>query len=130
MKLLKNIIENINNPKLLIPVGISGSGKSTWIKSNINSNTIIVSPDEIRKKLTSDISNQTKNGEVWSIAFNEIANALNNKNVILDATNISSTDIKRLINYLKQHVNKPFNAYLKIFITNPEIPKERIKNDI
>ena len=38
-------------PKLILPVGISGSGKSTWIKANTDSNTVVVSPDDIRREL-------------------------------------------------------------------------------
>ena len=30
-----------NKPKLILPVGISGSGKSTWIKSQTDPNTVV-----------------------------------------------------------------------------------------
>lgn len=131
MKKINPEMEKPNKPRILIPVGISGSGKSTWIKSNTDSNTIVVCPDDIRKELTGDISNQSKNSEVWSIAFDRIVKALNNgKNVILDATNVNSHDRKRLMDYLKNNVNKPFDAFAKIFDVDPEIAKQRIKNDI
>ncbi len=121
----------IVKPKLILPVGISGSGKSTWIKANTNSNTVVVSPDDIRRELTGNISDQSKNGQVWSTAFDRIASALNSgKNVILDATNIKSSDRKRLMNHLKVNVDKPFDSFAKIFNVNPEIAKQRVKKDI
>lgn len=120
-----------DKPKLILPVGIAGSGKSTWIKSYTDPNTIVVSPDNIRKELTGSISNQSKNSEVWSTAFDKVANALNTgKNVILDATNIKSSDRKRLMNHLKVNVDKPFDAFAKIFNVDPEVAKQRIKKDI
>jgi predicted kinase len=120
-----------DKPKFIIPVGIAGGGKSTWIKSQTDSNTIVVSPDEIRKELTGSISNQSKNSEVWSTAFDKVVNALNaGKNVILDATNIKSSDRKRLMNHLKVNVDKPFDAFAKIFDVDPEVAKQRIKKDV
>lgn len=120
-----------NKPKLILPVGISGSGKSTWIKSQTDPNTIIVSPDEIRRELSGDISDQSRNGEVWSLAFDRVANALNSgKNVILDATNIKSGDRRRLMNHLKVNVDRPFEGLAKIFNVDPEVAKQRVKKDI
>jgi len=118
-------------PKLIIPVGISGSGKSMWIKSMQNSNTIIVSPDKIRKELTGNISDQTKNNEVFALAMKKTADVLNiGKDVIFDATNIKSKNRKSLMDYMKVHVDMPFEGFAKIFSVSPEIAKERIKKDI
>ncbi len=118
-------------PKLILPIGISGSGKSTWIKANANSNTVIVCPDDIRRELTGDVSDQTKNNEVWSAAYNKIATTLNTgKDVILDATNVKSGDRKRLLSYLSDNVDKPFEVVAKIFDVDPEVAKQRVKKDI
>lgn len=118
-------------PKLIIPVGISGSGKSTWIKSIENQGYEVVSPDEIRLELTGDMSDQSKNKEVFATAYQKTADILNsNKNVIFDATNIESFLRKDLLNFLKQNVNTEFDAIAKIFNANPDISKERIKRDI
>jgi len=120
-----------NKSKLILPVGISGSGKSTWIKANTDSNTVVVSPDEIRRELTGNISDQSKNGQVWALAFDRIAMALNaGKNVILDATNVKSSERKSLMNYMKVHVDKPFEGFAKVFSVDPEIAKQRVKKDI
>jgi len=120
-----------NKPKLILPVGISGSGKSTWIKSQIDSNTIVVSPDDIRRELTGNISDQTQNAKVWAMAFKRTADALNaGKNVILDATNIKSGERRNLMNYMKVHVDKPFEGLAKVFSVEPEVAKQRVKKDI
>jgi predicted kinase len=123
--------EDKKKAKLILPVGISGSGKSTWIKSMENSNTVVVSPDKIRKELTGSISDQTKNNEVFALAMKKTADALNiSKDVIFDATNIKSKNRKSLMDYMKIHVDIPFESFAKIFSVNPEIAKERIKKDI
>jgi predicted kinase len=120
-----------NKPKLILPIGISGSGKSTWIKSQINSNTVIISPDDIRRELTGSVSDQSKNALVFEIAHKRVADALNaGKNVIFDATNIKSRDRKSLMDYMKVHVDKPFDGFAKVFSVDPEVAKQRVKKDI
>lgn len=117
--------------KLLLPVGISGSGKSTWIKSQIDPNTVVVSFDDIRREVNNDVTDHTGHFNIINVGLQRIANALNSgKNVILDATNIKSKDRKSLMAYLKERVKKPFNAYAKIFDVDPEIAKQRVRNDI
>jgi predicted kinase len=123
--------ETENKPKLILPVGISGSGKSTWIKSQTNPNTVVVSPDDIRRELSGNVSDQTQNAKVWALAFKRTADALNaGKNVILDATNIKSSERKNLMNYMKVHVDKRFEGVAKIFDVDPAVAKQRVKKDI
>lgn len=118
--------------KLILTVGISGSGKSTYIKSLNKEEYTIVSPDNIRYFITGDISNQTRNKEVWEIANDTIIFTLNseNKNVILDATNLKSKERKKLLKLLKIKVVKEFQPCAKVFNCSPEVAKLRIKNDI
>ena len=118
--------------KLILTVGISGSGKSTYIKSLNKEDYIIVSPDNIRYFITGDISNQDKNKEVWEIVYDTIILALNNdkKNVILDATNLKSKERKKLLNLLKIRVVKEFQPCAKVFNCFPDVAKLRVKNDI
>src|SRR5690606_16036696 len=123
---LFEVMERLNpdfkqdKPKLILPVGISGSGKSTWIKSQTDPNTIVISPDDIRRELTGNISDQTKNAEVFQIAHKRVADALNaGKNVIFDATNIKSRDRKSLMDYMKVHVDKSIEGLAKVFSVDP-----------
>ena len=131
---LFEMMEKINGsdekPEFIIPVGISGSGKSRWIKTLDNSYTII-SPDEIRRELTGDVSDQTKNALVFDTAFKRTIDALNAaNNVVFDATNINSFHRKKMLDTLREKVSVDFKAYAKIFDADPEVTKERIRLDI
>jgi predicted kinase len=118
-------------PQFIIPVGISGSGKSRWIKSLENQGFEVISPDEIRRELTGSISDQSKNREVFPLAFERSVEALNaGKSVIFDATNVTSKTRKQMLDYLKEHVTRDFDAYAKVFEADPEISKQRIAKDI
>jgi predicted kinase len=120
-----------SKPKFIIPIGISGSGKSRWIKSLEGQNYVVISPDDIRRELTGSISDQSRNKDVFPLAFQRSVDALNqDKNVIFDATNVVSDLRIKMLNHLKQNVNKEFEAQAKIFDADPEISKERIKKDI
>ncbi len=70
----------------VILCGISGTGKSTFIKNNYSDYTVI-SMDDIRGRL-SNRRDQSKNAEVAIIAKELLKDALRNKkNVVWDATN-------------------------------------------
>lgn len=134
---LFEVMEKVNpdfksdKPKFVIPVGISGSGKSTWINSQTDSNTKVVSPDDIRREVLGTVNDQSRGSEIFKIAYQRVVDALNAGNsVIFDATNVSSSDRREMLKYLKNNVNVDFDAYAKIFDVNPDISKERIKKDI
>ncbi len=57
-------LSQLDLPSFIMTVGISGSGKSSWIKSVGDENTKIISPDKIRFDLTGDVSDQSRNAEV------------------------------------------------------------------
>lgn len=118
-------------PKFVIPVGISGSGKSTWIKSLEGKGFEVVSPDEIRRELTGSISDQSRNKDVFPIAFQRTIDYLNNgTSVIFDATNVGSYHRKQMLNYLRDNVSADFDAYAKVFDVDPEVSKQRVAADI
>lgn len=115
-------------PELVLPIGIPGSGKSTWIKSfNKNNKYIIVSPDEIRKELTGNISDQSENDKVFWMAIEATKRALENgDSVIFDATNVDTLQRRKLI----QEMPKNIKLKAKILKVDPEEAKRRIKVDI
>jgi len=134
---LFEVMEKLNpdfksgKPKFIIPVGISGSGKSRWIKSLEGQGYVVISPDEIRRELTGNISDQSRNKEVFPLAFQRTIEALDaGSNVIFDATNVSSFHRKQMLDTLKQSVKREFDALAKVFEVDPEISKERIRKDI
>lgn len=70
----------MNKPKLMLLVGLSGSGKSTIAQklAEENPNTVIVSSDAIREELTGKVEDQTENEEVFKIFHNRIRKNLEN----------------------------------------------------
>ena len=134
---LFEMMEKINTdfhsgkPKFIIPVGISGSGKSRWISSLENQGFEVISPDEIRRELTGSISDQSRNKDVFPLAFERSVEALNaGKSVIFDATNVTSKTRKQMLDHMKENVTRDFDAFAKVFEADPEISKQRIARDI
>lgn len=126
-------LDDKNNyiPTLILPIGISGSGKSTWINSLINKDDYaIISPDEIRKELTGSISDQSKNIDVFQIADKLMYDSLRQKKpTIIDATNLNTVFRRKLINeVLAKYPNT--KIYYKFMASNPIISKQRIAKDI
>lgn len=94
----------MNKPTLWVMVGLSGSGKSSVAKeiAENNSNTIIVSLDNIGEELTGDYGNQENNEKVFKVFHKRIREALeNNTNVIADATNITIRSRRAIIENIK-----------------------------
>lgn len=89
-------------------VGISGSGKSTWAKCWARAkNAIVVSSDAIRAELFGDESIQGNAALVFDTAHRHCIEALaNGKNVIFDATNVTSWSREALLKKLPAGTKK------------------------
>lgn len=98
-----NILTNeeiFNGGNLLMLVGPPGSGKSTLAKQirTEQMNFEIVCPDDIRKELTGNATNQDHNTEVFTKVYSRISTYLNEGyNVIYDATNCRSAYRHKII---------------------------------
>jgi predicted kinase len=93
---------------LIIPVGISGSGKSfvgELLEKDFNFS--VVCPDDIRKELTGNISDQSKNNEVFQLAHERIIKLLSEgkKNVYFSATNVGYIRLYDFIDYINSQVS-------------------------
>jgi len=123
----KYIIKENDLPELVLPIGISGSGKSTWIKEfNKDNKYRVVEPDGIRREVTGDVSDASQDKQVWKIAKQRTINSLRgDQSVILDATNIDPDHRAEFIEGLPECELKA-----KIFRLDPEEAKKRIKSDI
>lgn len=88
--------------KFIMLVGLPGSGKSTFAKElSIIENAVVLSSDQIREEMFSDVSNQ----ESPDLIFGEMNRRANNllskkKNVIYDATNLNRKRRKHLIRFV------------------------------
>lgn len=90
--------------KLFIMCGLSGSGKSHIAKELAEKyNATIVATDDIRKELCGEVSNQSKNEEVFNIFHKRIRKYLfEGKNVIADATNITMKSRRAIIENVRK----------------------------
>ena len=87
--------------KLIMLIGVSGVGKSTFAKQLKDAGEIdlIISSDALRAELFGDENEQNHNNELFNELHNRIRKALKEgKRVCYDATNLSS---KRRMNFLK-----------------------------
>lgn len=83
---------------LYITIGISGSGKSTWVRNHMKNNDILICPDNIRKELTGDISDNTRNAEVWGKAYYRLRTSMDKyDNVFFDSTCLNTRTLKDII---------------------------------
>ncbi len=91
-------------PKLFLMVGLSASGKSTIAKGLAEDyKAVTVSSDVIREEICGNVSDQSKNEEVFKIFHKRIRKYLYEKrNVIADATNITMKSRRAIINNVKK----------------------------
>ena len=93
----------MNKPKLIIMVGIPGSGKSTFAQHYTedanNISTVWISRDEVRYSLISGRDEYfAKEKDVFKIFVKKINSALaEGKDVIADATHINAQSRKKLL---------------------------------
>ena len=113
--------------KLILPIGISGSGKS-YIYNKDYKDCVQVSPDLIREELTGDISNQTKNKEVFKLAFERVDEYLNKgQDVFFDATNVNKEQRK---NFTDKYIGTDVEVIYVVLPADIDLSWNRIRKDI
>jgi predicted kinase len=109
-------------------IGISGSGKSTWAKSIMN--TTLICPDDIRKEITGDISNQSQNTKVFEIAYaRSITLMKENKTIIFDSTGMHKEGRIHLCKIAKNH-NYKISCVIFNDSKDIDLCRNRVKQDI
>ncbi len=77
--------ESLPGGALYLPVGVPGSGKSTWIGRHLGG-VHLVSMDEMRERLLGDRADQSRNAEVYRRSRGELSAALRRgETVVWDA---------------------------------------------
>lgn len=108
-----------------ILVGISGSGKSSYANTQLEvyahsydaPELEVISSDDLRKELYGDINDQTHNNEVFTELRKRMEQALlNNKDVIIDATNLTMKSRRPIIDKIKELKHR-YNTYYNIVAT-------------
>lgn len=95
----------MNRPRLILLVGVPGSGKTTYAKEYMGDNTVHLSSDTIRTELYGDESIQGNPYEVFSLMQTRAIEALKDgKDVLYDATNITRRDRSYIINICPKFV--------------------------
>ena len=113
--------------KLILPIGISGSGKS-YIYNKDYSDCVQVSPDLIREELTGSISNQSKNKEVFKLAFERVDEYLNKgKDVFFDATNVNKGQRK---SFTDKYKGTDVEVIYVVLTADIDLYWRRIRTDI
>ena len=113
--------------RLILPIGISGSGKS-YIYNKDYKDCVQVSPDLIREELTGDISNQSKNKEVFKLAFERVDEYLNNgQDVFFDATNVNKSQRK---SFTDKYIGTDVEVVYVILPADIDLSWKRIRSDI
>ena len=113
--------------KLVLPIGISGSGKS-YIYNKDYKDCVQVSPDLIREELTGDISNQSKNKEVFKLAFERVDEYLNKgMDVFFDATNVNKSQRK---SFTDKYIGTDVEVVYVILPSDIDLSWKRIRSDI
>jgi protein phosphatase len=99
----RNYDINIPALSLVILIGSSGSGKSTFARSHFLE-TEIVSSDRCRGILADDETNQEINSDAFELVYFIIAKRLAaGRLTVVDATNVNPEDRKKLINLARQY---------------------------
>lgn len=117
-------------PDVILPIGTSGSGKSTFIKSLPQENLVIIEPDAMRVEFTGDINDKSKDKEIYIEAANRAVQAIKQgKQVVFDTTNLTKEKRLPFIETIKKALPNA-NIQYKLMELNPELAKQRIKAQI
>lgn len=117
----------MKNPIFIMSIGIRGSGKSSTFNNALYSDYVKVSTDSIRIELTGDVSNQSRNADVFKIAHDRAISSLNAGNsTIYDATNVQYEGWKNLIKCIPSNCKK----IAVVFHTDPDVTFKRISKDL
>lgn len=125
--------------KVIITVGISGSGKSTWTTEYLQAHTsyLRINRDDIRKVLVADLAGYYKRKDLFIIenAVTKLEDCVANeiitsgRNVLIDNTNLNSKYIKRWLQWMLTGDHKtldPSTVKFKLFPVDLLVAKSRV----
>lgn len=117
---------------LQILIGISGAGKSTYIKKHNEPNYTILSLDAIRKEILGDVSDQSKNKEIYKIFLERFEDLIKNTDddIYIDNTNLDEKSIFNLLDICEKYQEEIY--LIPTFFTDSfdwKLCRDRVKND-
>jgi len=122
-------------PTLIIPIGFSGSGKTTYYKRHCNKNkTIYISKDKLRIKYCNDINDQSQNKRI-AIISNKLLVEANENNIYNDNITIyydnTNIDILPTVKkYLRKYPELKIKIILFMDTFKPRLRIMRIQKDL
>ena len=88
---------------VIVTIGISGAGKSTYYYKNYKDTHTLLEPDLIRKEF-GDINDMSRNYEVFKVVYKRLEKFLKEeKNVYYSATNLHIKSIKSIVGITKKY---------------------------
>lgn len=116
-----------SKPNVILPIGTSGSGKSTFIKSLPQENLVVIEPDAMRVEFTGNMNDKSKDKEIYIKAADRTIQAIKQgKQVVFDTTNLTKDKRLPFIEAIKKAIPTA-NIQYKLMELNPELAKQRIK---
>ena len=113
--------------EIIIPIGISGSGK-TRLYNMRYSDLTLVSPDLIRKELTGSISDQKKNKEVFEEVDRRVEDLVKKgESFLYDATNVNPEFRKK---FVEQFGGTDVKVIYAVLPADMQVSYMRIKEDL
>lgn len=121
------ILQDSQKPDVILPIGTSGSGKSTFIKSLPQENLVVIEPDAMRVEFTGNMNDKSKDKEIYIEAAKRAIKAIKQgKQVVFDTTNLTKDKRLPFIEAIKKEIPNA-NIQYKLMELNPELAKQRIK---
>jgi len=127
--------------KFIMLIGLSGSGKTTYLKNDflndfpdvsnylkdndLDLSELIVSADDLRRELTGDVNNHEKERLIWASL---IPKKLKENLTVYGYTILDATNVSKRKEFLKKFKN--VNKYGVIFKPDLELSIERVNEDI
>ena len=121
---------------LVVTMGITGSGKSTWLKvqKNIEPNVPVVETDDLRVELLGDVDDITQEKLIFDTAAKRISELFNTHDkVLFGATLVDSRHRLSFLQSIKDICTLNFHNIginMVIFPCDPKVSKERITRDL
>ncbi len=122
-----SVLRNKSTFDVILPIGTSGSGKSTFIKTLPQENLVVIEPDAMRVEFTGDMNDKSKDKEIYAEAAKRAVAAIKQgKQVVFDTTNLTKDKRLPFIETIKKEIPNA-NIQYKLLELNPELAKQRIK---
>jgi predicted kinase len=117
---------------VVLPIGSSGSDKSTWIqKINADNRFVVISADMIRLELTGSIDDKSHDDKIYMLVKRRAVIELKfGKCVIVDATNLQTARRIDFLDYLERFAGVNYEVKYKLLPVEPSDAKARIAKQL